>query len=58
MVNTNEPDWNTVLMSQIASRGISDESGTRREGGQRVMKDGRCSGGDQSVSRHPEGLNL
>ena len=41
-MNTNEADWRTALLRQIASRGISDESGTRWEGGQRVMKDGRC----------------
>ena len=41
MVNTNEPDWRTVLMSQIASRGIYDKSGTRWEGAQRVMRNGR-----------------
>ena len=42
MVKTNEPDWRIVLMNQIASRGIRDQPGTRWEGVQRVMKNGRC----------------
>jgi len=58
-LNTNEPGWRTVLMSQIATRGINDESGNEmRRCTESDEEWERSAGSDQSVSRRNAGLNL